>query len=90
MTSPISSSWNTATSPILTNRAVAYHKHSEQVHVAQGFANSAVFFITFHTDGGLILKLYMNSDQFYIIREGQTGQLTWQGDSLCRFTPDPQ
>lgn len=74
--------------PVYTERAVAYHKHEKTDIVFAGIHSTYVYYITFHTDFGEILKLYMTRDDFFIINEGDVGQLTWQGDKLWRFVPE--
>ena len=70
---------------VLTARATAYYKHPEMAPVLAGYSSTYVFHITFHTDSGDILKLYMNADNYYCISEGDTGNLTWQGNRFWRF-----
>lgn len=74
--------------PVYTEHAVVFHKHKKNDIVFAGIHSSYVFYITFHTDFGQILKLYMTRDDFYVIEEGAAGQLTWQGDKLWKFIPD--
>lgn len=74
--------------PVYTDRAVAHYKHEETDAPYLGRGYSYVHYITFHTDSGIAVKLYMNSDDFYIIQEGDTGELTWQGNKLWKFIPD--
>lgn len=74
--------------PVYTERATAYHKHKETDIVFAGMHSSYVYYITFHTDFGEILKLYMTGNDYYIIPEGAVGQLTWQGDKLWKFVPE--
>jgi len=74
--------------PVYTERAAVYHKHDEVDVPYLGRGYSYVHYITFHTDFGEAVKLYMNRDDFYIIREGDVGQLTWQGEKFWRFVPE--
>ena len=71
--------------PVLTSPAVAYCKHPETALVNQGRASADVHFITFHTDSGEIVKVYLNSRDFYAISEGSRGVLTWQGERFWKF-----
>lgn len=71
--------------PVNTCDAVAFFKHPEQALVNSGRTSGDVHFITFHTDSGEIVKLYMNPQQFYSIPEGSRGKLTWQGDRFWKF-----
>lgn len=72
-------------SPVLTDMAVVYCKHAETALVNQGRSSGDVHFITFHTDSGDIVKLYMNASQFYSIPESCRGLLTWQGQRFWSF-----
>ena len=72
-------------SSVNTCGAVAYLKHAEQALVNAGRTSGDVHFITFHTDSGEIVKLYMNPQQFYSIPEGSHGMLTWQGKRFWKF-----
>ncbi len=71
--------------PVSTSGAIAYFKHPEQALVNAGRTSGDVHFITFHTDSGDIIKLYMNPRQFYAIPEGSRGILTWQGERFWKF-----
>ena len=68
-----------------TARATAYHKHPEMKAVLTGRSSTYVYHITFHTDSGDILKLYMNPTEYYSIHEGDTGRLTWQRKRFWKF-----
>ena len=74
--------------PVCTERAVAYHKHEKTDLVLIGRHSTTVYYITFHTDFGEILKLYMTRDDFFIINQGDAGQLTWQGEKFWKFVPE--
>ncbi len=73
---------------VRTERATVYYKHEEQDYLPQGNSSSCVFYITFHTDFGEIVKCYMNYDHFYIIEQGAVGELTWQGERFLSFVPE--
>ena len=74
--------------PVRTERAVAYHKHEKNDLVLLGRHSTYVYYITFHTDFGEIVKLYMTRDDYFIINEGDVGQLTWQGEKFWKFVPE--
>lgn len=74
--------------PEFTERAVVHYKHEEKEMVYAGRGNNELFYVTFHTEGGLQLKLYMTYEYFYTLEEGQTGILTWQGEKFWKFIPD--
>lgn len=71
--------------PVLSSPAIAFCKHPETALVNQGRTSGDVHFITFHTDSGEIVKLYMNPRDFYSIPEGTRGMLTWQGERFWKF-----
>lgn len=74
--------------PVFTDHATVWYKHSEVDAPYLGRGYSYVHFITFHTQLGEAVKLYLNPDDFYILNEGDTGELTWQGEKFWRFVPD--
>lgn len=77
-----------STAQVMTEPAVVYLKHQETALVNQGRTSGDVHFITFHTDSGDIVKLYMNAQDFYSIPEGSRGILTWQGTRFWKFTQE--
>lgn len=74
-----------SSAPVETARAVAYYKHPDMEPVLTGQASTYVYYITFHTDAGDILKLYMNPQDYYSIPEGSWGMLTWQHNKFWKF-----
>ena len=74
-----------SSAPVETARAVAYYKHPDMEPVLTGRASTYVCYITFHTDSGDILKLYMNPQDYYSIPEGSRGILTWQHNKFWKF-----
>lgn len=68
-----------------TARAVAYYKHPDMETVLLGRHSSYIYYITFHTESGDILKLYMNPQDYFSIPEGSWGTLTWQSDRFWKF-----
>lgn len=71
--------------PVETARAVAYYKHPDMEPALAGRHSSYVCYITFHTETGDILKLYMNPQDYYSISEGSWGILTWQHNKFWKF-----
>lgn len=71
--------------PIETAPATVFHKHPDMEPVLAGRGSTYVYYITFHTDSGIILKLYMPSDQYHILEEGDHGILTWQRERFWKF-----
>lgn len=74
--------------PVCTERATVHYKHAEKEMVYSGRGNNELFYITFHTEFGQQLKLYMTYEYFYTLEEGDTGTLTWQGERFWKFVPD--
>lgn len=74
--------------PVFTERATVHYKHPEMDAPYLGRGYSYVYYITFHTDFGQALKLYMTRDDFYILHEGDVGLLTWQGEKFWKFIPE--
>ncbi len=68
--------------------AVVFAKDGVPGYLPQGRASSSVYSVTFHTDTGRALTLDLSYDDFYIIREGTHGVLTWQGQRFWKFVPD--
>ena len=71
--------------PVETARAVAYYKHPDMEPALAGRHSSYIYYITFHTETGEILKLYMNSQDYFAISEGSWGILTWQHNKFWKF-----
>ena len=71
--------------PLETARAVAYCKHPDMEPVLTGRHSSYNCYITFHTDSGDILKLYMTPQDYHSISEGSRGILTWQYERFWKF-----
>ncbi|MBQ3193114.1 MAG: DUF2500 family protein [Oscillospiraceae bacterium] len=71
--------------PVQTARAMVYCKHPDPVYVpgAQSIRRAAsgyVYYVTFHTDTGEIVKLYLNYDRFFLLEENSYGMLKWEGE----------
>lgn len=81
-------SWKRNNAPVETSRAVAYYKEPGMQASIDGRNNTYFFHITFHTESGDILKLYMGRDQYYGIPEGAWGELTWQENKFWKFKLD--
>lgn len=78
-------SWKTNNAPVETSRAVAYYKDPEIKASIDGRSNTYFYHITFHTESGDILTLYMLRDQYHRIPEGASGELTWQNKRFWKF-----
>ena len=72
--------------PEVTVRATVYYKDPNTFPVPAGRTTNYVYHITFHTETGEALTLYMNRDAYFNIPEGASGELLYQGEKLWRFT----
>ena len=72
--------------PEVTVRATAYYKDPNTFPVMAGRTTNYVYHITFHTEAGEAVTLYMNRDAYFNIPEGASGELLYQGEKLWRFT----
>ena len=72
--------------PEVTVRATAFYKDPDSYPVMAGRTTNYVYHITFHTDSGEAVTLYMNRDAYFNIPEGASGELVYQGERLWRFT----
>ena len=74
--------------PVCTEYATVHYKHPERDMVWAARGSNELFYITFHTEHGRQLKLYMTYENFYILEEGTAGMLTWQGERFWKFVPE--
>ena len=44
-----------------------------------------IYYVTFHTDSGLILDLYLSGESYFSLQEGDVGILTWQHNRFWKF-----
>jgi len=72
--------------PEVTVRATVHYKDPDTFPVMAGRTTNYVYHITFHTESGEALTLYMNRDAYFNIPEGASGELLYQGEKLWRFT----
>ncbi len=73
---------------IKTSLAVAQSKDPNPGYAPQGRSSSSVYYITFLTEEGEQVRLYMQYQDFYVIAQGSRGTLTWQGEKFLKFLPD--
>jgi len=71
--------------PVETARAMVYYKNPEMEAVLLGRHSSYIYHVTFHTETGESITLYLNPDQFHPLTEGSWGMLTWQADRFWHF-----
>ena len=72
--------------PVETARAIVHYKHPDMEPVLLGRHSCYIYYVTFHTETGEALTLYMNRDAYFNIPEGASGELLYQGEKLWRFT----
>ena len=77
-----------STAPVCTDRATVYFKHEEKDLPYMGRGYDYVRYVTFHTDRGEAVKLYMTGQQFFELQESDVGMLTWQGTKFWKFEPE--
>ncbi len=77
--------WKNNRQLVRTEKAIACYKDPNPGYLPQGRASSSVYYITFHTDSGEIVKLYMGYQDYFTIEEDARGVLTWQGDKFWKF-----
>lgn len=68
-----------------TARAVVYYKNPKMEPVLLGRHSTYIYHVTFHTETGEILTLYLNPQNYHALSEGSWGILTWQADRFWRF-----
>lgn len=85
--------WKQRKLPVQTARATVYCKYPDPEYVSgsqniHATSSGYIYYITFHTDTGEVLKLYLNPKPFFAIEENAVGQLTWQGGRFWNFVPE--
>lgn len=48
------------------------------------------YLVTFRLSDGDEIELYVSQEEFKLLKEGLTGQLTWHKDTLSSFEPDKE
>ena len=71
--------------PVETCRAFVYYKNPKMHPVLLGRHSSYVYYVTFHTESGDVLELYLNPTDYHSISESSWGTLTWQADRFWKF-----
>ena len=71
--------------PVETARAVVHYKDPKIEPVLLGRHSTYIYHVTFHTETGEILTLYLNPQNYHALTEGNWGMLTWQADRFWRF-----
>lgn len=80
--------------PEITTRATvaAIRTTSENISFFNKYSHASgeVFYVTFYADVGGEIELYTDGDHAYLMHEGDSGELTYQGTRLCGFIPEGQ
>ena len=71
--------------PVETARAMVHYKNPDMEPVLLGRHSSYIYHVTFHTETGESITLYLNPDKYHALTEGSWGILTWQADRFWRF-----
>ena len=78
-------SWKKNNAPVETARAVAHCKDPNPQASIYGRNHTYIYYITFQTESGDLLKLYMDRDPYFSIPEGASGELPWQETKFWKF-----
>ncbi|MBQ7000868.1 MAG: DUF2500 family protein [Oscillospiraceae bacterium] len=72
----------------LTGPAMVVSRRVELAKVASRHSNNWNYLVTFRLSDGEELELYVRKQDYDILTEGLTGQLTWCRENLSSFEPD--
>lgn len=73
--------------PEMTGRATMKSKRVDQGRYTGKAPSRWNYLMTFSLSDGEEIELYVTDDIFSTLKEGQSGQLTWQGKRFCHFDP---
>lgn len=74
--------------PEMTGRATVKSKRVAQGRYLGKAPSRWNMLLTFTLSDGEEVELYVTQDIFSTLKEGQSGQLTWQGKRFYHFDPD--
>ena len=69
----------------LTGTATVVSRRLELSSMGSKWADNYNRLITFRLSDGSELELYVSQEAYAVLADGETGQLTWQGDQLTCF-----
>ena len=72
----------------LTGHATVISRRTEYTKIATGRYNNNWNYRVVFQAGNQMLDLYVTQSEFPQLKEGTTGQLTWQYENLISFVPD--
>lgn len=74
--------------PKLTGWATVVSRRMELSRAGSRWSDNYNRLITFRLSDGSELELYVSKEAYELLADGETGQLTWQGDQLTCFDGD--
>ena len=74
--------------PEMTGRATVVSQRVDQGRYHGKVRTRWNYLMTFALSDGEEVELYVTDDIFSSLKEGQSGQLTWQGKRFYHFEPD--
>lgn len=72
----------------LTGTATVVSRRLEVSKLGSKWADNYNRLITFRLNDGSEMELYVSKEAYAVLKDGETGQLTWQGDQLTCFDGD--
>ena len=72
----------------MTGTATVVSRRMELSKLGSKWADNYNRLITFRLNDGSELELYVSKEAYEVLADGETGQLTWQGDQLTCFDSD--
>lgn len=78
----------TTNGPTLTGPATVVSRRMEVAKTASRWSDNYNRLITFRLSDGSDLELYVTQEAYSVLKDGETGQLSWQGDQMTCFDGD--
>ena len=75
-------------SQVLTGRATVVSKKLEHGRFGGKYSSSWNYLVTFRLSDGEELELYVFEHQYAQLKEGSTGTLRWEKDTMQDFIPE--
>lgn len=74
--------------PVMTGRATVVSRRMVVAKTASRWGDNYNRLITFRLGDGSEQDLYVSQEAYAVLADGETGQLSWQGDQLTCFDGD--
>lgn len=74
--------------PVMTGRATVVSRRMVVAKTAGRWSDNYNRLITFQLSDGSELELYVSQEAYEVLKDGESGQLSWQGDQLTCFDGD--